>query len=153
MFLSTKEIIFFVLTFLVLFFFSKSALYLGPKLKLGNTVTLLVTSFVGVLLLLLVYKFGKIAHCQADQFHFEVSKPKLCAGYPYMQSSASPEVQDYCRKLFSTPEGRAEFAQMNCPTGYNGRPVHWNRTPMSNDMWENEMCNPPYLNLNDPCVL
>jgi hypothetical protein len=153
MFLSGKEIIFFILTFVVLFFFSKGALLMGPKMKLGNTVSLLIMSFLGALLLILVYKFGKIAHCQADGFHFEVTPAKKCQGFPYMQSS-DPELLNYCGKLLSTPRGRREYDMVNCRNpGYLGRPVTFDRTSMSNDMWENEMCNPPYVNAKQHCVL
>lgn len=151
MFLSTKEIIFFILTFVVLFFFSKGALLMGPQLKIGNTISLLIMSSLGSLLLMLIYKFG--IFYQVDSFHFEVSGPKRCQGFPYMQSSASPELQNYCKKLFSTPEGLAQYTGMNCTTpGFVGRPVSFCRTPMSNDKWENTMCN-SHHDLSYPAVL
>lgn len=152
MFLSSKEIIFFVLTFVVLFFFSKGALLMGPKMKIGNTVSLLVMSFFGALFLMLVYKFAKIAYCQADGFHFEVTPAKKCEGFPYMQTS-NPELLDYCDKLLSNPQGRKDYDMVNCGGAYVGRPVKFDRTPMSNDKWENEMGNNPWLNKLDPCVL
>ena len=136
MFLSSKEIIFFVLTFVVLFFFSKGAILLEAEMKLGNTVSILITSFFGALLLMLVYKFAKIAHCQADGFHFEVTPAKKCQGFPYMQST-NPELLKYCGELLSTPQGQREYSVFNC--GCPATTFH--RTPMSNDMWKNEMCN------------
>ena len=36
---------------------------------------------------------------------------------------------------------------------YSGRPIHFEYTPMSNDLWENEMCNKPILHDNHPSVL
>jgi hypothetical protein len=153
MFLSGKEIIFFILAFVLLFLTSKGALYMGPKLKLTNTISLIITSFLAALLLVLVYKYGKIANCQHDGFNFQVSGPKMCQGGPYMISSAPQDVKDYCHKLWSTQKGRDSYNAVNCGSSFVGRPVHFDRTPMSNDMWENEMCNPPYVNMNDPCVL
>lgn len=154
MFLSGKEIIFFVISSLVIFMIANTAPYMETFMKFGNKNTLIIMSFLGTLLLLLIYKVGKIPNCQADRFYFQVSKPKLCQGYPYMQSSASPELQNYCNKLFSTPEGRAEYANMNCTThGFNGRPVHFDYTPESDHKWENKRCTPPNLNQNDPCPL
>lgn len=155
MFLSNKEILFFVLTFIVLFFFSKASLSMGPVLKLGNVITLLAMSFLVSLLLLLVYKYGNIAHCQADNFRFEVTPAKLCEGWPYMQSSASPELQKYCAGLMSTPEGQSQIARVSCNgsgcSGFVGRPVEFEHTPGSNDKWENERCD--HISLDAPAVL
>lgn len=140
MFLTTKEYVFFGLIFAVLFFFSKAALYMGPKMRLGNTFSLFVMSFLGSLLLLLIFKAGNITN-SSENFHFQVTPEKLCQGGPYMISSAPKEVQDYCYKLWSTPEGRCDYAKFNCTgPGYVGRPLHFERTPMSNDMWQNSMC-------------
>lgn len=83
-----------------------------------------------------------ICYKYKDTFLFEVSKPKLCQGYPYMQSSAPKELRDYCDKLMSTQEGRDLYASMNCTCdGFNGRPVAFAYTPESNASWENTRCN------------
>jgi hypothetical protein len=148
MFLSGKETIFFVLTFLVILV----ALYMGSRMR-PKIVSLLIISLLGASLLLAVYKLGKIPKCQADGFHFEVTPPKICEGGPYLWSSAPQEVQDYCNKLFSTPEGQLEYAQYNCCGGlYNGRPLSFEYSPESNSKWENERCAPPH-DLSGPQVL
>lgn len=152
MFLSEKEYIFFAIVFISVFLIARGGLIVGNRSKLSTTFSLLITSVLTTLLLLLVYKYAKISE-QKDSFHFEVSGPKLCQGGPYMWSSASKEEQDYCNKLMSTPEGQHEYAQMNCQSGFIGRPVHWDYSSLSNDKWENDTCNPPYINMNDPCVL
>lgn len=153
MFLSTKEIIYFVLTLVVIFFFSNLGILLVPKFKITNTISMAIVSVLATIILLLVYKFAKVSSDSNDTFLFEVSGPKQCEGGPYMISSASPELQAYCNKLWSTPEGMAKYYSMNCSKEFDGRPVHFEYTPESNDKWENERCNPPYLNMNDPCVL
>ena len=97
--------------------------------------------FIGCLVSVIVLTFiYKCCNKNVDSFTFEVSPPKLCQGWPYMQSSAPQEIKDYCQKLFSTEKGRDAYNSMNCPGGFPGRPVHWERTSMSNDKWENEMC-------------
>lgn len=149
----TNEIIFFSLILVVMFSTAKGAVVLGPKMNLSSTITLLFSSVIGTAFLFLIYKLSKLNKCDCgENFHFQVSPAKLCQGYPYMQSSASPEIQEFCHKLMSTKEGQHEYAQMNCNNGFHGRPVHWQYTPGSNDKWENEMCDKP-LNLNDPCPL
>lgn len=139
-----------------IYFFSLISNLIINKTKYNIIVIFAITSIITTLILLIVYKTTKI--CQTndykDNFLFEVTGPKMCEGGPYMISSASQEIKDYCNKLWSTPEGRQEIAQVSCQKpGFIGRPVHWSYTPESNDKWQNERCNPPYLNLNDPCPL
>lgn len=153
MFLSTKEFIIFVLIFVILFLFTKRAMLMGPDMKIINTVVIIFISLFETILLILMYKYSKNNDCQSDGFQFELSEPKHCHGWPYMQTSASPEIQNYCKQLFSTENGKNTYYSMNCSGGFVGRPVHFDYTSESNYMWENERCNPPYLNKNEPCVL
>ena len=71
---------------------------------------------------------------QKDNFHFEVSPYKLCGGGAYMRSS-DPTLQKLCDSL---PE--EAIARSNCCPGFNGQPLGFERTPMSNNKWENTMC-------------
>jgi hypothetical protein len=137
MFLSEKEIIFFVLVFCVIFVVGQSAVvYISSELNLFF-------SLLGVLLLVLIYKFGNIIKCQSDGFHFEVSPFKKCRGFPYMQSG-NPELLEECGKLFSIPLGQK---MKSCDGMYVGRPYSlddynpYDITPESNDQWKNERCN------------
>lgn len=138
MFLTKLEILFFSVVFIITVISNLVSLTMGPTFHKANY--LVVISVFITLLLLLLYKFGKIGQCN-EPFHFEVTPEKLCTGGPYMISSASKNVQDKCNKIWSTPEGREKLKQVNCEGGmYNGSPVHFEFTPMSNDKWENEMC-------------
>lgn len=70
---------------------------------------------------------------------FEVTPVKLCEGGEYMHQSEPKKSQ--CEQLLSTPEGQEEYHEYNCTDPvFNGRPVHFEYTPLSNDMWENERC-------------
>ena len=119
MFLTTKEIVFFCLTFVIFFLISQ-----GMKIKqINHYLASLIGAFVGTLVLILMYKLGKVSTNQRDSFNFEVSGPKKCQGYPYMLSSANPELQKYCKNLLSTHEGRKEYDRVNCGgKGYIGQP-------------------------------
>jgi hypothetical protein len=150
MFLSPKEILFFVLAFVVLFCTGKGVQISYTKL---SPLALLVLSLSGAVLLLLVYKFGNIARCQADNFYFQVTPAKMCQGFPYMQTS-DPELYNFCSKMLSTPNGVNAYDMVNCSTpGFVGRPVHFQYTPESDANWSNQRCNPPHLGLDDPTVL
>jgi hypothetical protein len=143
MFLTTKEYVFFALIFVILFFFGKTVAYMQPKVKMDTTISFLLIAFFVSLLLVLVFKAGKIVDdCpKTEGFHFALSPEKLCKGGPYMISSAPKEVKDYCNKLWETEEGMREYEISNYGPSLKsgGIPKHL-RTPMSNDKWENEMC-------------
>ena len=139
-----------------------------------NTIAVLLTSSkvegatIGLLLAFAIISASILAAvCHnmkcGENFLFEVSKPKLCEGGPYMRQG-KPELDKYCSELLSTKQGTREYEQMNCTCpGFVGRPVTFNRTTMSNALWENEMCNPPPLTSDnntlctnkefEPCVL
>lgn len=150
--MSNKEIMFFALVFVVLFSAAKGAVTMGPKLKLSSTISLLISSVIGAMFLFLIYKLAKVSTCKGERFHFELPLSKKCQGFPYMQSS-DPKLSQQCAEMLSTAQGRHDYAQVNCGTGFNGRPVKFDRTAMSNHMWENELCNPPHAQYNSPRVL
>jgi len=80
---------------------------------------------------------------------FHVTPAKLCQGGPYMHQSG--KTHEMCKQLMSTPQGQYEYKQYNCSSGYNGRPVHFEYTPLSNNLWQNERCQGP--NVGRPEVL
>lgn len=78
----------------------------------------------------------KVAN-SSDNFTFELTPEKLCAGGPYMWGN--PEIAKLCSKY--TPQQLSEY---NCGVGFHGAPVHWERTDMSDKNWENHMCDAPF---------
>lgn len=101
-----------------------------------------------------------------------ITPEKACSMGPYLTQSGPNH--EYCKKLWSTPEGRKAISNYTCMNGacgtadgmippgknlrgeplpgnpygdgkFNGMPLHFQRTPMSNALWQNEMCNPPIL--------
>jgi len=151
MFLSAKELLFFILMFIVIFVSCKSSFIFEAQSKPLNLIGI---SLIGTVVLVLVYKLGKIPRCQTDMFHFEVTPEKLCEGFPYMQSS-DPELFNYCSKLLSTSSGVQKFDSVNCSNPvFVGRPLaRFEYTPESDSKWENKRCNPPYLSDDEPHVL
>ena len=133
-----------------MFLANNAALYLNRKSNLGAhaVMPMLIGTLIATILLLIVYSVGNVPEC-GEQFLFEVSKPKQCQGGPYMRQG-NPELDAYCNQLLSTPEGRREYSQMNCTQpGFVGRPVTFNRAPMSDALWKNTTCNaPPAI---EPC--
>jgi len=109
-----------------------------------------------------------------------ITPEKACSMGPYMTQSGPHH--EYCKKLWSTPEGRRAISHYTCMNGdcqvadgmqpagknlkgeplpgnpygvgqFNGMPLYFERTPMSNAMWNNEMCCPPVLQKDHPQVL
>lgn len=69
-----------------------------------------------------------------DNFTFEVSPAKQCCLGPYMTTS-NPEKEKMCSKVT-----KDEKSKSCCSRGYNGRPISFEYTPLSNSNWENERC-------------
>ena len=130
------------------------------------------------LFLLVVVVVGVITLKRKDNFHFEVTPAKKCSLGPYMTQSGPNH--DLCKSMWNSAKGREQIAKYTCLNGqcagadgmappgkyvnpapgnpfgtglYNGMPLHFKRTPMSNALWQNEMCSPPILQKNHPSVL
>lgn len=70
---------------------------------------------------------------------------KRCAGGPYMYTS-NPYLQAVCQGV-----SNEELAQVACGKGFNGRPVHFDYTSLSDGAWDNALCNTP--SVSSLCVL
>ena len=141
--ISEKQLLFFMFgVFPILFFATTGTMYVSPKIesKFSELMIILFLSLLGTILIFILFKFLKVSKYQKDNFHFEVTPEKKCEGWPYMQSSANPELKKYCNKLFSTKEGRNRIKQVSCTNGFVGRPIHLESTPISNNKWQNERC-------------
>lgn len=144
---SAKEIIFFVLVLVLFFVFAKLSNMNTLKYKIKPNISIAMNGIIFTLLLILVFVLTKVGKDCKDTFDFEVTPAKLCDGGPYMYSS-NPERQELCSHITNS-----QLAQVSCGPGFVGRPVKWDHTNMSNDKWENNMCDPKGWNANSPCVL
>jgi len=138
-----KKIIFLAIVFVIFY----ACVLMSNKLVASGSSYESATFMAGTantLLIFILYNVLK-RNDTIDNFTFEVSEQKKCQGGPYMYSS-DPELTEKCSKY-----SNEELAQYNCPSGYNGRPVHFDYTPMSDSLWENKMCDS--VNYDTPCVL
>ena len=140
---SKKQIIFYILVFFIFFIIAKGSLYFSTILKINQDLSLLIGSLIltGVIFLLDKFEYTK------DDFFFQVTPEKQCDGGPYMYSS-NPEKQKLCSKF-----SKQDLAQYSCPSGFYGRPVHWQRNDMSDSHWNNTMCDGNFKDYKDPMVL
>jgi hypothetical protein len=141
---TSKEIIYFVLVFVLFIVTAKCSINCSTNKIMKLNLSLLLGGIMMTGFLALIYYLANIGECK-DGFNFEVTPVKKCCGGPYMYSS-NPKVKKFCDNV--TPD---EKAQVCCGSGFNGSPVHFERTSMSDDMYENKMCN--NLNSKDPYVL
>lgn len=148
-----KQLLFFSLIFLLMVIFPKGVQLLQQETKLGNTNSTILFSFVGTLLLFLIYNGVNSKCSQTDKFKFDTdhkekcpekqfrfeADPRLrCVGGPYMYSSAPKKIQDFCNELLSTKEGRDSVM---CRKGFSGKAIHrGSNSTLSDDNWENNMC-------------
>jgi hypothetical protein len=62
---------------------------------------------------------------------------KRCSGGPYM-FTGNPYLQQVCQSI-----PNYSMAQIACGKAFNGKPVHFDYTPLSDWNWSNEMCDAP----------
>lgn len=139
---SQKEIIFYVIIFLLFYVLSKSSGYVGTYFKLNNDVSLLLFSLVFTGVVFLLKNLGN-----KDNFYFELTPEKHCEGGSYLYSS------DPVKKKFCSQFSQSDIANYSCCNGFHGAPVHWERTSMSDDKWNNKMCDGNFKEYTDPQVL
>ena len=150
---STKEIIFFLLIFVMIILSGSLTDIIHDKLNTPAFLTHVCISFVISILLYVIFKLSK----NTENFEFELTPEKTCDGGAYLHQS-----NKMCQKLWNTPEGRRDLANYNCINGYcngsqglyNGRPLNMGyRQDLSNDKWENELATYPILESDSPMVL
>ena len=149
---SSKEIIFFLMFFILTILSGISTVIVYKKTNVYPFLTLVGFSFISSVILITVYKLSKMN----EGFHFEVTPEKTCDGGAYMHQS-----NKMCQKLWSTPEGRKDLATYNCLNGdcdkeglYNGRPLNMGyRQDLSDDNWQNNSCQGNFLEKDRPMVL
>jgi hypothetical protein len=169
-----KEALFFILMFIITLLFGYTAVFVGPRLlptQIPSQLASLVSMAGGLLLAtLIMVAVLKVANFCPEMFHFELTPAKRCQGGPFMTQSGPNH--ELCKKMWSTPEGRAEIARYNCLNGqcpnkhgvttgkpwgdglFIGRPLHFERSPpLSDDLWQNNTCCPPLLSQNQPEVM
>lgn len=70
---------------------------------------------------------------------------KRCAGGPYMYTS-NPYLQAVCQGISGN-----ELARETCGRGFNGKPIKFDYTSLSDGAWDNALCNTP--SVSSLCVL
>jgi hypothetical protein len=131
-----KQIFFFFLVFVFFIFFS----ILSNKYGIDNTQGKVVLGLLAIFYSLGIYGYARAVDLLKEPYCYQTSPGKLCLGGPYTWQGNSPRAR-MCRAMASTPEGNAEIQQYNCGPGFVGQKAsNFRDTPMSNDNWQNELC-------------
>lgn len=163
---TTKEILFFLLIWVMILLSNLVSDVIYEKTNTMPFLTLLCVSLVSILILYVVFRYSKIM----ENFRLlEITPEKKCDGGSYLTGN-----NEYCKDKWSSPQGHRDLSRYNCINGhcggtvnydgnsdncagqgmYNGRPLNLpSRTLESNDNWESEMCKTPILLSPDKNVL
>jgi hypothetical protein len=134
---SQREIIFFVLVFLVFYLAVKFSEYFIQKSGIHGDFGLLIVGLLYSLAIVAIYNLAKL---KSNEGFWDVSLPAQCKGGPFFYQGDS-ELSKRCRALAETPEGKIALSGYNCPIGYVGQPgMPFYYTPLSDDNWKNERC-------------
>jgi hypothetical protein len=135
---NTREILFFMASFLLFFLMVKLNDFWIGKFMMNQDVILSVSALCFTLVLVGVYYIANL-HSLSENF-WDVSPGAQCRGGPYTWQGNS-ERSKMCRSMAETPEGRAVISSYSCPSGYNGVPkIPFVFAPLSGDDWKNEQC-------------
>jgi hypothetical protein len=134
---SVREVIYFVLIFLVFFLSVKLAQFWIEKSSMNSDMAYMI---VGVVYTLVIIALFFLAKLQSNEGFWDVSDAAKCKGGAYFWQGDSP-TSKMCRELASTPEGMVAISGYNCPSGYVGQPgLPFYYSPLSDDNWKNERC-------------
>lgn len=135
-----REVIFFVLTFLLFYLGCKFVMYWMSQKKINHDVAALTVGAIITGTLVGIYYLAKMNQHSDGYRAFEISPGAMCRGGPYMWQGDSPRAK-MCQQLASTPEGKCEISKFNCPTGYEGMPkVPFEFTSNSDSCWSGVRC-------------
>lgn len=136
---SSREIIFFVMLFLLFFLIVKLSVYLTNKYSFNESASFLVSGIVYSLIVTALFFMANL-NCDSGENFWDISAGALCKGGPYNWQGDDP-VSKMCREMAQTEKGRCEISSYSCPSGYIGTPrLPFQYTPLSNDKWHNEQC-------------
>lgn len=142
-----REVIFFVLIFLLFYLGGKLANYWQKKVpKMSEDGSLLLVGLGVTAIVIGVFYLAKLNQ-QTDSYKdFSISPGALCQGYPYMFQGDDAQSQ-FCKKLASTSEGKCEMSKHRCPNGYIGAPgVPLEFTSNSDSCWSGVHCKDNHVN-------
>ncbi len=136
--LTTKEMLFFLLILILMIVSTKGVITFTPK-NIDQDLMSVIGATVVTIILLVIYK--TISVCESsDSFSlsngFSVTPEILCDGGEYLRTSAPKEIQDMCSKRC-----KKGCRCDRCSRGFNGKSINFEYTPMSDDNWQNQMCN------------
>lgn len=131
---STRNKVLYISLFIVM---SCISYIMIPKIqksfKWSRLYATLFTGIIMAIILASVYKIEKSKKKQKDSFHFEVDGPRRCLGGPYMWDE---KLANYCKQFTEN-----DIEATTCAPGlYNGVPISFEYTSLSNANWENDMC-------------
>ena len=133
---SIKQIFFFIFSFILYLITYFIGHYIGVE-TINGKLTFVVLSIIFTLAL---YGYVYLTGLFKERFMELEFTPYSCRTGSYMWQGNSPHSQ-YCKKLASTHKGMAQIQSQSCGKGYINKPKnHFEDTPMSNNLWQNEMC-------------
>ena len=138
-----RELIFFILIFLLFYLATKGGHFLSKQYPEWNSeLIILGVGMVFTLLIVGIFYLAKLNQVTDHYQAFNLSPGAMCKGPSYL-FQGSDELSKMCRSMEESPNGRCQLAQYNCPKGYVGEPKNtseWEYTSNSDSEWSGIAC-------------
>lgn len=135
---SVRELIFFVLIFLIYFLSVRLMHFWRSKTGLDPNISIITMGILYTLIIVAIWYIAKLS--DNSEGFWDISAGATCKGGAYFWQGNSEEAKQ-CRAMAETPEGRCEISSYNCPTGYTGTPkLPFVYSPLSDGDWKSERC-------------
>lgn len=135
---SSRELIFFVLLFLIFFLSVKTGKFWSESAKSpSEDIVYLIVGLSYMCIMIGIFNLAKLDSSPSEPF-WDISPAAKCKGGKYMwQGSSAAAVK--CRELADSPQGRAMISAYNCAKGFIGVPKkQFQYSPLSDDNWQDQ---------------
>jgi hypothetical protein len=131
-----RQIIFFILIFLMFFLFVKIGQFWLSQGSMNADLAFTIVGLAYTCVMVALYYLAKL-NSYSEGF-WDITPAALCKGGAYMHQGDS-ETAKMCQEMAKSVDGRAAISSYNCPTGFTGVPrVPFEYSPLSDDNWQDE---------------
>lgn len=132
-----REIIFFILIFLIFYLVVKFS-HIFKRFKLSPEMIIILSGIIFTAIIFFIYNLSRL---KSQENFWDVSLASQCGPDSFFWKNGNSELSKKCRELAETPEGRVALFGQRCPYGQVGKQgLSFYYDVISDDSWQNSRC-------------